>query len=29
MEKVIAKIDDMHCEHCQHIVEDVLLQSFK
>ncbi|AOO76164.1 hypothetical protein LCW_09175 [Latilactobacillus curvatus] len=24
MEKVIAKIDDMHCEHCQYIVEDAL-----
>ena len=24
MEKVNAKIDDMHCEHCQHIVEDAL-----
>ena len=24
MKKVIAKIEDMHCEHCKHVVEKAI-----
>lgn len=24
MKKVIAKIEDMHCEHCKHVVENAI-----